>query len=420
MKEYNNNTPQNSIYPEKAYNTINVNSPKLIEDSMSVNYGSCNKCLLTIIGFVALVFGGIASVIEVNEFSALVIVVLTFLVILLMIFSKRNILFIKNEEYNSLTAKVYNYMGCRCKKKTFNYLTNIQFDIRSIPPKDNNSKTRYRLFVFNNLSDLKSKYTENDNIKTHPLQLYYCFDKLELDISYSLLKLNLNNFTSSPTDFDSPIFFDLNRYKDKTKNPNNSDTKYSNPYQITYSRLMRFSNYFYTYHIRDPNERLKDNKCSSFFFLIYFNIFVGGIMTAIALYEIKVKSVIFLLLLAIGSPLFLDLIIFLIYICLQNRVLRIDCIFSPDFDRIFIGLTTINEKHYKNTFEFRIEEISKFSVNINNPNILTVTVSDINIDICEVCDNERLNDFIYLLNEKINDIKNVPDVLNQNKEENIQ
>ena len=56
---------------------------------------------------------------------------------------------IKEIEKNILIAKVYNNFGCRKKKKIFNFLNNIQFQIKEVPAQ---KEKYFRLFVFNNLS----------------------------------------------------------------------------------------------------------------------------------------------------------------------------------------------------------------------------------------------------------------------------
>ena len=399
------NTPQNQEYNEKLYEGINVNPLISTDNTTSVTYGRCNKCLGMCIAFGALVFGGLSNLIQNNEFSGIVILVIVILFILLLIFSKRNIEFIKEPQNNILIAKVYNYFGCRCKKKTFNFLKNVQFDVRQIPSKG--GKLHCRLFIFNNLSYLKNINLENSDIKINPAQLYYCFNKLEPDSGETSesIKNRLNKFTNSPLDFDCPIFFDAYKYKNRN---NNSGEKYMNPVQIIYSKLMRFSDYFYTYHVRDPNKNLKEKKCETLFLYIYFNIFIAIVMAGITLEVLRVKNVMLLILIVIGTPLFLDLIFFLIYLCLQNRVLRIDCIFSINFDKMFIGLTTINNKFYKFTHEFNTYEINNFSaIREYNSTTFSVTVNGVENNICELCDgDEGLNDFVYILNEKISNIKN--------------
>ena len=63
--------------------------------------------------------------------------------------SDRKIVFIKNESDNTLTAKVYNYFGCRKRKKIFNYLNIMQFDVRMMEGK---KRDYFNLFIFNNLA----------------------------------------------------------------------------------------------------------------------------------------------------------------------------------------------------------------------------------------------------------------------------
>ena len=107
-------------------------------------------------------------------------------------------------------------------------------------------------------------------------------------------------------------------------------------------------------------------------------------------------------LMAFASMIFVDIIIFLIITCLNYRIQRIDCIYTSDFNKIFIGTTTINEKCYKNTYEFVLDEINRFYVKENNKKtFLSVFVLNNDIDICEIINKTGLYGFVSILNEKI-------------------
>jgi hypothetical protein len=384
-------------------NNINHNIYNHYNDTYSLSYGKCNSCLCNILIGFAIIFGGISSVINVPIFSAIVIAVLLVLLFILLIFSKRNILFEKFEDKNILTAKVYNYFGCRCKKKSFNYLKTIQFDIKTLQTENNDNI--YRLFIFNNLSNIKGYNLEGEQIRIKPLELYYYFDKVKPGINdKESIKRGLNGFSNSPLDFDCPLFFDFFKYK--SRDINSPVQNFSNISATLLMRLMRFSDYFITYHVRDPNEKFKVNKCGCLTIYIIINIWLCFMMTFVVILGMGITNVFFYVLLIISPSLLFDIIVYLVEACLSNRILRIDCIFSSDFDRIFIGLTTINEKKYKNTFEFQLNEMNKFIINeYNNLTFFSVRMNNNNItDICNITNKEDidLDDFVSLLNEKLN------------------
>ena len=58
-----------------------------------------------------------------------------------------------------------------------------------------------------------------------------------------------------------------------------------------------------------------------------------------------------------------DIILFILYIifkyCFDN-IYRIDCIYSKNFDRVFIGLVKYTKKKYINTFEYQMNNINRF------------------------------------------------------------
>ena len=91
-----------------------------------------------------------------------------------------------------------------------------------------------------------------------------------------------------------------------------------------------------------------------------------------------------------------------------NGVIRIDCIYSENFDRIFIGIVEKDEKSYAKTFEFNMNNIDKFFLqnfkNFNSGFDLKVMFKDKQIqDIWPLINKDQydLEGLDYLLNEKL-------------------
>ena len=95
--------------------------------------------------------------------------------------------------------------------------------------------------------------------------------------------------------------------------------------------------------------------------------------------------------------------------------MRIDCIFSKNYDRIFIGLVRRNENSYKNTFLFQTNNIIKFELqqynNSSKSFYLKVLLKENNLSqdifLIKGKKNNELEGLIYLLNEKINSKENI-------------
>ena len=55
---------------------------------------------------------------------------------------------------------------------------------------------------------------------------------------------------------------------------------------------------------------------------------------------------------------------------IKKNIIRIDCIYSKSFDRIFIGLVRYSKSRYLKTFEFQMNNINRFIhyklVNVNS------------------------------------------------------
>ena len=62
---------------------------------------------------------------------------------------------------------------------------------------------------------------------------------------------------------------------------NYPNEKFSNDNQNLLSKIMRFSDYFYVYHVRDPNEKLTSHKCRNITLFIIINTLLIAGMYAI-------------------------------------------------------------------------------------------------------------------------------------------
>ena len=235
-------------------------------------------------------------------------------------------------------------------------MANAQFDIRKIQER---RSFIFRLFVFNNLSSLPGIELEKDENKIKPLDLFYYFDDLDQSKTEQEYIKELNEFINSPKDFDSPLFFNAVKYisRDEVNYPNE---KFCNYNQNFLPKIMRFSEYCYVYHVRDPDKIFESHKCGRIAVFIIINTIIIFIMFAIASSALKIKETILKLLFSCSIPILSGLIIFFIYICLCYRIQRIDFLFSSDFKKLFIGIAIKNGKAYKNTFEFQIIVINKF------------------------------------------------------------
>jgi hypothetical protein len=90
-----------------------------------------------------------------------------------------------------------------------------------------------------------------------------------------------------------------------------------------------------------------------------------------------------------------------------NGVIRIDFIYSKNFDIIFIGVVKKGEKSYAKTFEFKMDNIDKFilqNFEYNTGFYLKVIFKDKQIQDIWPIENKNqfdLEGLIYLLNERL-------------------
>ena len=341
-----------------------------------------------------------------------------FIIIMFITFSflYQDLIFIKDESNNKLNMKIINSLNREKLNITMN-LNNIHFDCHSI--EDIGEYGGYyffnRLFIINNLINENEIDLDISNIQTIPKKFFYIFNNVTSEIykDYIELKNGLNNFINADLDYKNPLFFDIDKYMNKKTNSTNfynDHTKY-NIKEGNLSSYMKISEYFFTFWLEKPKTR-RSHFPLTYIFLNYFILVI-----VIPIIGIFLRDKIFFLYPACVILAFtiLNLIPFLLNKLYNKKIMRIDCVFSKNYDRIFIGLVRRNENSYKNTFLFQINNIIKFELqqynNSSKSFYLKVLLKENNIsqEIMFIKGKKynELEGLIYLLNEKINSKENI-------------
>jgi len=138
-------------------------------------------------------------------------------------------------------------------------------------------------------------------------------------------------------------------------------------------------------------------------FYNYYKWSLGLILLAGGDNKIRLIVVIFLLV--------INIFFYILYKCLKftfDNILRIDCIYSKNFDRIFIGLVKYTKTKYVNTFEYQMDNIDRFILENHSNNNKTFNLKVVlkNNEKQLICTlrkktQEELEGLIYLLNERL-------------------
>ena len=230
---------------------------------------------------------------------------------------------------NKVYIKVINFLCCS-KMKIILDRENTHFDIQYIRAEISNDTDTgtQTLFIINDYKNLVDIDLDKSNIKQKPAKLYYCFTH------FSTEKYNYTEYTSL-----------LNNFIGSSNNHNN-------PFFGNYTKL---SNHFITYHFYQSKDI-----CTNLGRKIIIIVFIMGLFSLIAFIIIgKYDNF-------IEKTLFIPVIIIFIYAVIKTIILcdkipcRIDCIYSKNFDRFFIGLVKNTKTSYIKTFEYQTNNIDKF------------------------------------------------------------
>ena len=100
------------------------------------------------------------------------------------------------------------------------------------------------------------------------------------------------------------------------------------------------------------------------------------------------------------------LLVYFLYKCCKSskeNVLRIDFIYSKDFERIFIGVVKYTETKYIKTFELQKNDINKF---------IYERVGDINFNLAVLLKNDKLHQICTLKKQREDELEGLICFLN--------
>ena len=258
----------------------------------------------------------------------------------------------------------------------------------------------FGFLIINDYKNLVGIDLDESNIKRKPAKFIYSFSSINFG-NYNQEKFIkvLNEFIGASIKYKNPLFFNIHNYLKDKKDKFYSSTKLQ--------KYMKFSEHFFTYHLRYPFSH-----SIALLIIITMTIFVDIFLIISLLcslseeYDFINKKNLMI------SILIFNLTMYIIYkfiiICFDN-IGRIDCIYSKNFDRIFIGVVKYTNSKYLKTAEFQINNISKFiferdvkfsnvyfnlnAVFKNGEKQKIFTLSNIN--------QGKIEGLIYLLNERL-------------------
>ena len=310
--------------------------------------------------------------------------------LMLFIFSTNKIQLVKDISNGKVVVKVMNYL-CFPKMKLNLDIENTHFHVlEEITQDEDGTQVSYKLLIINDYKNLVGIDLDTSNIKQKPAKYLYYFNNVSLGkYNYRELARTLNNFIGSSGAYHNSLFI--------------------NTFHIsqTLSTYMKFSDYFFTYHLKNPLESSHLDKIFSFLTTLINCFAFTGMIIILIVGEDFIKFIAGIIFLGV------NIIMFIIYktfkYCFDN-ILRIDCIYSKNFDRIFIGIVKYNKTKYINTFEYQMNNISRFILekegnsSDTNFNLKVVFKNNETQQICYIKNKnqQELEGLAYLLNERIN------------------
>ena len=353
---------------------------------------------------------------EIDLYISLISMILgVILSLLLLIFSINKIEIIKDESNNKIIIKVINFLFFSKKiikidRENFHFLfkREVSYDT------EGGSSESIKFYIINDFKNLVDIDLDVSSIKKKPAKFYYTYDNVRnIRVAVNQYTIDLNNFLGiSSNNYENPLYFDINKYMNK--NTNERIFFFGAPL----SKYMKFSDHFFTFHFKHPSN------CSCFDIGFFISFLLSNFCTISLVFIFLTDPKESFKYLGIIIFVIWNIIFYIIYKLSKkffDNIYRIDCIFSRNFDRIFIGIVKYTKTSYVDTFELQMNNIDKFileKISIENFNLIVIFKNGEKHLICNIKKNqEDLEGLAYLLNERL--IKNADDInVVTNKEEN--
>ena len=263
------------------------------------------------------------------------------IILIIFIITNNRLEITKNELNNKINIKIINLL-CFCKKKMVLGGENARFFTKC---KDIKGDITITLIIINDYYNLIDIDLDTSNIKHKPAKFYYYFNHIlfEKNSSYEELSEKLNNFIAPGEINKNPLLSKI--INDIENNPNNLD------------KYMKFSEHFSTFNVISSISLFH---CCKIFNFIFFNVIAFSIAIPFLIFpnfkpHIRIVGIIIVPLLNIMIFIFFKFIQIFLF-----NIIRIDFIYSKNFDRIFIGLVKYNGTSYSRTYQFNMIDIDKF------------------------------------------------------------
>ena len=308
---------------------------------------------------------------------------------------------IRNESYNLLTVKIINFLNCSKSTMNFN-LQNVALDIMNLSLGEGEFKDA-SLVITNTFTNGIDIDLNLSNIKKKPIKnIYHIFDINPSNYN----TISLRKFFNISPDIENPIIFSIYKYMGKSYNSSNSsEFKF-----LLLSRYMKMSENYFSYYLEKPScycRQLNGFICIIFAIpitLFFASLFIFSIIHSRKLHDdetLKISIATLIIQLSIAS---IIIIINIVFIKIYS--LRIDIIYSQNFDTIFIALLNHNGTAYKKTFIHDMKSIERFLLesydNSNSKFILKVEYKDKNIEnILRIDEKYSLEGLLFILNKNL-------------------
>ena len=172
---------------------------------------------------------------------------------------------------------------------------------------------------------------------------------------------------------------------------------------VPLSKYMKLYEHFFTFHVQKPSGYSNFN-CKFLTIFLASNFCIISIFFVLLSDRKESSAIVTIFIFVIWNIIFY--IIYKLAKKFFDNIYRIDCIFSRNFDRIFIGLVKYTKTSYVSTFEFPLNNIERFileKISYEKHNLVVIFKNGEKQLICNIKKNqEELKGLAYLLNEKLN------------------
>ena len=338
----------NNLYDKQQQSNKYVLPPKNLQSGNKLIIPFCYRKIiileiLIVITCIMVIASGASIILKICS-----VVLFSIELICVSYYEKKSIEIVKDEERNKLIVKLINFFG-KARKTTEYDLSNVFLDVQIIK-RNKDIPVYYILIIINTFKDGVKIDLDSTSIQKNPVKIFDSFEYInayKFNGQLNMMK-TLKTFVGNSSEEESPLSFSINKYMNRQEDILRQMNNFIR--HVSYNKYVKLNDHFFSYYKTEPiKNKIFRGGISAILIIIHVILIQFSFISIVTLDKNMNFELIYITILSVSLLILLSTCICL-NITKTGDLLRIDMIYSKNFDRLFIGLVKDDKISYMKTF----------------------------------------------------------------------